>query len=66
MGGFGELFGGIGEIFGGVSEAAKDGVTLAAGAAAAAAATQRGEGDEAPVHSRYLAGARRTLNINDI
>ena len=64
MEGFGELFGGIGEFFGGVSEAAEGGVELTA--AAVAATSARGDGDEAPVHSRYLAGARRPLNVNDI
>jgi hypothetical protein len=35
-------------------------------AAAAAAASARGESDQAAVHDRYLAGGRRALNINDI
>ena len=63
MEGFGELFGGIGEFFGGLSEAAEGGVEIAA---AAAASGRGGAGEEAPVHERYLAGARRVLNINDL
>ena len=66
MGGFGELFGGLGELFGGFTEAAEGGVELAA-EGALLAAEAGGEGDDADAeHTRYLTGAPRTLNINDI
>jgi hypothetical protein len=62
-GGFGELFGAIGEFFGGVSEAAEGGVEI--GAAAVAAASESGGGEESPTYSRHLTGAPRILNVND-
>jgi len=65
MSGFGDLFGGLGELFRGVAQAAEGGVEF--GAEAAAVAGEGGsDGEDASEYTRYLAGGRRPLNINDI
>ena len=64
MAGFGDLFGGLGDLLGGLVEA---GAWRAAEEAVKATVEGRGPGGEgAATVERYLAGAKRPLNINDI
>ncbi|MDQ6943267.1 MAG: hypothetical protein M3169_12240 [Candidatus Eremiobacteraeota bacterium] len=67
MGGFGDLFGALGELFGGVTGAVGEGAVEAV--AGGVIEGVRG-GEDAPdvdaTYERYLAGAPRALNVNDL
>ena len=71
MGGFGDLLGGLGEmLFGGAGELGieRAGETVVEGGLAALGiGDARGEGyDATAAVDRYLTGAPRVLNVNDI
>jgi hypothetical protein len=66
MAGFGDLFGGLTDLIGGLVEA---GAGRAAEEAVKSSLEGRGPGGEAGAPAtveRYLTGAKRALNINDI
>ncbi|MEO7038767.1 MAG: hypothetical protein ABI186_01930 [Candidatus Elarobacter sp.] len=64
MDGFGDLFGSLGELLGGLAEAR--GGRGAEGAVESSQPRPRGEFDDPMTVGRYLTGAKRVLNINDI
>jgi hypothetical protein len=67
MDGLGDLFGAIGELFGGAAEVVGENAIEVVGATVAGAATAPDDvaGANATL-GRYLTGAPRALNVNDL
>jgi hypothetical protein len=67
MDGLEGLFGAIGELFGGLADVVGDGAGEAVVANVLGAATANDDGSGASASfERYLAGAPRALNVNDL
>jgi hypothetical protein len=70
MAGFGDLLGGLGDLIGGLVGAAAEGVPEAAAALGVEALTgsdreSGSDGERTATYDRRLAGAPRSLNVND-
>lgn len=64
MGGFGDLFGGLGELLGGLADLGTERAVEAV--VESTPDKSRGAFDAAMIGGRYLTGAKRVLDINDI